>query len=105
MQAEAIAAIEKLTAVLQSHEAALQEYLAFEHAKRHQSDWMTAEEVALEFGLPDSGTKYYRRKIMLTAQQYGVRYMKNRPTVYWREDIYELSRKIKEGKAVLISPA
>ena len=102
---ELIAAIKENTAANQAQLAALNRLLAIEEAKVNQSDWMTAEEVAKELKIPLSATNYHRRKIILTAKRYGIRYSKNKPTVYWREDIMEFSRKLKEGKAVLLSPA
>ncbi|MEZ4991867.1 MAG: hypothetical protein R2824_15710 [Saprospiraceae bacterium] len=101
MQAEAIAAIEKLTSVLESHQAALQEYLAIEHAKRHQSDWMTPEEAALELGLTITKSNYHRRRINAAAERFGIRMSNTRPRTYWREDIHQLSRRLRDGKAII----
>lgn len=101
MQAEAIAAIEKLTSALESHQAALQEYLAIEHAKRHQSDWMTPEEAATELGLRVTASNYHRRRLNSAADRYGIRRSNTRPHTYWRQDIHELSRKLRDGKAVV----
>lgn len=89
-----IAAIEKNTAVMER-------LLEIEEAKLTQSDWMTPEEAARELGLNITKSNYHRRRLNEGAKRHGVRIRNTRPPAYWREDIYTLSRKIRDGRAVV----
>jgi len=67
-----------------------------------QSDWISPERTAQLLGIPITPSKTHRvrvanafRRGQLTKQRAG------RPPYYWKEEVLQLSLKIRDGKAVV----
>lgn len=93
--------MDKLIAAIEENTAVMRELLKLETARQQQTDWMQSDAAAQLLGLNLTASNHHRRRLNAAAKRHGIRMRNTRPPSYWREDIYELHRKILEGKAMI----
>jgi len=91
---------QQLIAALERNTDAYLRYI--ESVEELQSDWISPERTAQLLGIPLTQSRSHRVRIanafrrgLLTKQRVG------RPPYYWKEEVQQLSLKIRDGKAVV----